>query len=152
MARPFSRIKLIVLRRYPPEKAPTNQNASYVSAQTCKSGKGAIITSLIQLPGNTTNGRPAPGRTGLCLGTALVRVTKKSTTDHGSNTSKQGKGTRGERGRRGRRGRGGSERDVVGIELTEGGGGGERNGSHRERHDNPPTTTNPTPSPSATQT
>lgn len=146
VARPFSRIKLIIRRRYPSDKPLANQNASYVSAQTCKSGKAAILTSLIQLPGDTSNGRPGPGRTGLCLGTALVKVTKKSTKNHSS--KKQGNGT-GDRRRRGRRGeeRGG---DVVGIALTEG-GMGETNGSLRERrHDHPPT--NPTPSPSAVQT
>lgn len=112
MARPFSRIKLIVQSRQKDRKLP-EQRASYVSAQTCKSGKAGILTTFIQLPGDGPSGRPAPGRTGLCVGTALVRVSKKSR----------------ERGTKGKKGRGGEEEEV-GIPST---GEAERNGSLRER-------------------
>ena len=70
-----------------------------------------MLTTFIQLPSGSTSGRPAPGRTGLCLGTALVKITKKG----------KGKG----RGR----GRGGGE-EAMEIQST---GEGERNGSLRER-------------------
>ena len=70
-----------------------------------------MLTTFIQLPSGSTSGRPAPGRTSLCLGTALVKITKKG----------KGKG-------RGRGRRGGEE--AMEIQST---GEGERNGSLRER-------------------
>ena len=122
MARPFSRIKLVVRQRFLGQKKPLVQNASYVSAQTCKSGKAGVLTTFIQLPGETSNGRPAPGRTGLCLGSTLVKVSKRITHNH------RGKG----KGRK----RGGREED----EIQQSTGEGETNGSlalrerRHERH------------------
>lgn len=118
VARPFSRIKLIVQSRQIDQKLP-QQRASYVSAQTCRSGKAGVLSTFIQLPGDTPSGRPSPGRTGLCVGTALVRVSKRSTPR--------------ERGPKGKeRVRGGRGEEEVGIQS---GGEGERNGSLRERLD-----------------
>lgn len=116
MARPFSRIKLIVQSRQMDRKLP-EQRASYVSAQTCKSGKAGVLTTFIQLPGDGLSGRPAPGRTGLCVGMALVKVSKRSTRE---------RGTKGKERRRGGRG----DEEEVGIQSA---GEGERNGSLRER-------------------
>ena len=81
----------MVQRRLPGQKPPV-QKASYVAAQTCKSGKAAVLTSLIQLPGDSASGRPAPGRTGVCLGTALVRVSKKSVKGKGKRVGVGGGG------------------------------------------------------------
>lgn len=111
VARPFSRIKLIVQRRLPGEKLPV-QNASYLSAQTCKSGKAGILTTFIQLPGESSSGRPSPGRTGLCLGTTLVKVSKRTTRDRSGKRKERGEG----------------REEVVGLQSA-----GERNGSLRER-------------------
>lgn len=116
MARPFSRIKLIVQSRQTDRKLP-EQRASYVSAQTCKSGKAGVLTTFIQLPGDGPSGRPAPGRTGLCVGTALVKVSKRST---------RNRGIKGKERRR----EGGGDEEEVGIQSA---GEGERNGSLRER-------------------
>ena len=107
VARPFSRVKIILHRRAGHKKAQQN-TSSYVSYQPCKSGKAAILTSFIHLPGNSADGRPAHGRTGLCLGTALVRLNDKSGKDRGG------------RGRKRRGGREGEGEEMVGLQQSNG--------------------------------
>ena len=46
--------------------------------------KAAIVSVLVQLPGNMENGRPRQGQTGVCFGSALVRIKTKSTAAAGS--------------------------------------------------------------------
>lgn len=64
--------------------APEDQlpavNASYVGVETCKINKAAILSLFVRLPGNQGNGRPVVGRSGLCIGSTLVKVipSKKS--------------------------------------------------------------------------
>lgn len=81
MARPFARMKLQI------DKLNTEsgneiqpQNASYVGVETCRDNKAAILSLFIRLPGNQATGRPVMGRSGLCVGSTLVRVnpSKKS--------------------------------------------------------------------------
>ena len=56
------------------------QNASYIGVETCRDNKAAILSLFIRLPGNQTTGRPVVGRSGLCVGSTLVKVnpSKKS--------------------------------------------------------------------------
>ena len=56
------------------------QNASYVGVETCRDNKAAILSLFIRLPGNQTTGRPTVGRSGLCVGSTVVKVnpSKKS--------------------------------------------------------------------------
>lgn len=124
VARPFSRIKIILHRRARQKKTQHN-TSSYVSYQPCKSGKAAILTSFIHLPGDSVDGRPAHGRTGLCLGTALVRLNDRSTKDKGSG------GRGGRKGGRKRRGRAGEGEEMVGLQQQQQQqhSEGERNGS-----------------------
>lgn len=120
VARPFSRIKLIVQKRLS-LKPPFEQRAAHISLQSCRTSKAGILTTFIQLPGESLNGHPAPGRTGLCLGTALVKVS----------SSKKARSL----GRGGRwkstSGNAGGEDELV--TSTAVGSEGERNGSLRER-------------------
>ena len=117
VARPFSRIKIILHPRAGQKKTLPN-SASYVCYQSCRSKKAAILTTFIHLPGDSADGRPSPGRTGLCLGTALVRLNDKSLKQSDSI---------GRRRRRGRRGEG-EEEEMVSIRQPQS-EGGERNGS-----------------------
>ena len=75
MARPFARMKLQIGKL---STAPENEfqavNASYVGVETCKINKAAILSLFVRLPGNPTNGRPVVGRSGLCIGSTLVKV------------------------------------------------------------------------------
>ena len=81
MARPFARMKLQIGKL---STAPENElqavKASYVGVETCKINKAAILTLFVRLPGNPTNGWPVVGRSGLCIGSTLVKVnpSKKS--------------------------------------------------------------------------
>ena len=75
MARPFARMKLQVEKfnseQYDVYRA---QNASYVSVETCRDNKSAILSLFVRLPGNQLTGQPVMGRSGLCVGNTLVRV------------------------------------------------------------------------------
>ena len=46
--------------------------------------KAAVVSVLVQLPGNTENGRPRQGQTGVCFGSALVRIKTKPSPSAGS--------------------------------------------------------------------
>ena len=81
MARPFARMKFNIAKL---STAPENElqavNPSYVGVETCKINKAAILSLFVRLPGNPTTGQPVVGRSGLCIGSTLVKVnpTKKS--------------------------------------------------------------------------
>ena len=81
MARPFARMKLQV-EKFNSEQYDVYQaqNASYVSVETCRDNKSAILSLFVRLPGNKLTGQPVMGRSGLCVGNTLVRVnpSKKS--------------------------------------------------------------------------
>lgn len=81
VARPFARMKLQIEKLYrDPDDEYQPQNASYIGVETCRDNKAAILSLFIRLPGNQTTGRPIVGRSGLCVGSTMVKVnpSKKS--------------------------------------------------------------------------
>ena len=75
VARPFARMKLQIEKLYSdPDDEYHPQNASYIGVETCKDNKAAILSLFIRLPGNQTTGRPVVGRSGLCVGSTMVKV------------------------------------------------------------------------------
>lgn len=75
MARPFTRVTL-AFENAPVSTVPlpTEQNPSYLGVEACKDDKAAVLSLLVQLPGDHGTGYPSPGRTGLCMGSTLVYV------------------------------------------------------------------------------
>ena len=73
MARPFAKLKLVMDRPSVGEQHP-----SYVAVETCRDEKTAVLSLFVRLPGDRETGRPMCGRTGICTGSTLVRVNKKS--------------------------------------------------------------------------
>lgn len=74
--RPFARVKAMV------EKTPdlhAKQSASYVSVETCRDNKAAVLSLLIRLPGDRQRGVPTVNRTGIGFGSTLVRMNQSST-------------------------------------------------------------------------
>ena len=123
VARPFSRIKILIQKRSS-LKPPFEQKAAQVSLQPCRSSKAGVATTFIQLPGEGFNGRPAPGRTGLCLGTALVKVS----------SSRMSKTRRGRwKSRNGGSAGGGDDDHVMSSRLQGASEGESSNGTLRER-------------------
>lgn len=81
MARPFARMKLQIEKLYKdPDDEYQPQNASYIGVETCRDNKAAILSLFVRLPGNQITGRPVVGRSGLCVGSTMVKVnpSKKS--------------------------------------------------------------------------
>ncbi len=79
VARPFARIKTIISPVPPPTAdSPPPQHPSYVAVETCRSGKAAVLSLFIRLPGDHKTGRPCPGRSGLAIGSTLVGVNSMS--------------------------------------------------------------------------
>ncbi len=75
VARPFARIKTIINPVPVPTDSPSPpQHPSYVAVETCRSGKAAMLSLFIRLPGDHKTGRPCPGRSGLAIGSTLVGV------------------------------------------------------------------------------
>lgn len=70
VSRPFARMKLVVTK--PDFEEP--QSPGYTAVETLKSGKTAVLSLLVRLPGNQEGGHAEPGRSGLCVGSTLVRV------------------------------------------------------------------------------
>lgn len=69
--RPFARLKAVV---EPKPDIHAKQNSSYVSVETCKDTKAAVLSLLIRLPADKTTGRPPVNRTGMGFGSTLVRM------------------------------------------------------------------------------
>lgn len=94
VARPFARIKTIINSPPVPTDAPSPpQHPSYVAVETCRSGKAAILSLFIRLPGDQKTGRPCPGRSGLAIGSTLVGVnsaTKKPKDKSSSKKKREG--------------------------------------------------------------
>ena len=77
MARPFAKLKLVVDEKPELNKTdspPFQQHPSYIAVETCKDSKAAVLSLFIQLPGNSETGKPGVGRSGLCIGNALVKL------------------------------------------------------------------------------
>lgn len=118
VARPFARVTLLV-ENQPAAKLltePKKPNPSYVAVETCKNDKAAILTLFVRLPGDHETGLPSLGRTGLCLGSAVVHV---------NSNKKPKKGVR-------QRRRGEEEEEEQGERRGGGGGGGIRGASTSE--------------------
>ena len=49
------------------------QSPSYISVETVKSSKTAVLSLFVRLPGDG-RGSAMPGRSGVCVGSTLVRV------------------------------------------------------------------------------
>ena len=73
--RPFARIKAVI-EKHPDLKA--KHSASYVSVETCRDNKAAVLSLLIRLPGNRENGTPTVNRTGIGFGSTLVKMNQSS--------------------------------------------------------------------------
>ena len=69
--RPFARLKAVV---EPKPNIHAKQNSSYVSVETCKDSKAAILSLLIRLPADKSTGKPSVNRTGVGFGSTLVRM------------------------------------------------------------------------------
>ena len=75
MARPFARIKLYVEKFNPKTTDPVeSQDASYIGVETLRDSKAAILSLFIRLPGDEDTGLPVLGRSGICVGSTLVKV------------------------------------------------------------------------------
>lgn len=53
---------------------PTEQNPSYLAVEASQDDRAAVLSLLVQLPGDHATGRPSLGRTGVCIGSTLVYV------------------------------------------------------------------------------
>lgn len=75
VARPFARV-LLRVDSAPSSTCPlpTEQNPSYVGVEACRDDKAAVLSMMVQMPGDLKTGRPSHGRTGLCLGSTLVYI------------------------------------------------------------------------------
>ena len=71
VSRGFARIK-VILDKKPHYEVP--QTPTYTGVESLKNNKAAILTVFVRLPGDSSTGRPTPGRTGLCFGSTLVRM------------------------------------------------------------------------------
>ena len=91
VARPFARMKLQIEKLYKEQDDENQpQNASYIGVETCRDNKAAILSLFIRLPGNQTTGRPVVGRSGLCVGSTMVKV-NPSNKSKGNNKVKKRK-------------------------------------------------------------
>lgn len=75
VARPFTKVMLEVANApVSTTPLPTEQNPSYLGVEACQDDKAAVLSLLVQLPGDHGTGRPSLGRTGVCIGSTLVYV------------------------------------------------------------------------------
>jgi hypothetical protein len=80
VARPFTKVMLAIDNSpVSTSPIPTEQSPSYLGVEACRDDKAAVLSLMVQLPGNHETGRPSLGRTGVCIGSTLVYVngTKK---------------------------------------------------------------------------
>ena len=71
MSRPFAKLKLVISKT---REQDIPQLPSYAAVETCKDNRGAVLSLCVRLPGDSKTGKPAPGRTGICFGSTLVKV------------------------------------------------------------------------------
>ncbi|XP_065882352.1 attractin-like protein 1 [Dysidea avara] len=71
ISRPFTKMNVIVNNKPTLEK----QQASCVGVEPCSDGKAAVLSLLVQLPGDKGN-KPRHGQSGVCVGSALVRSSR----------------------------------------------------------------------------
>lgn len=75
MARPFTKVMLAVDNTpVSTTPLPTEQDPSYLGVEACRDDKAAVLSLLVQLPGDHDTGRPSIGRTGMCIGSTLVYI------------------------------------------------------------------------------
>ena len=100
MARPFARIKTIINPIPIPEDTPSPpQHPSYVAVETCRSGKAAVLSLFVRLPGDHKTGRPSPGRSGLAIGSTLVGVNSATKKPKDKSSKKKREGAEDEQNR-----------------------------------------------------
>lgn len=116
MARPFTKAMLSIPHApVSTTPLPTEHSPSYLGVEACRDEKAAVLSLVVQLPGNHETGRPSVGRTGICIGSTLVHVNgtkkpkpKKKTAGNRQNgivpAGQQGGGAGGQRRRRRREG------------------------------------------------
>ena len=94
MARPFARIKLHVEKLNPKTTDPVkSQDASYVGVETLRDSKAAILSLFIHLPGDLDTGLPVLGRSGICVGSTLVKVNSSKKLVESTQVKRRNKGT-----------------------------------------------------------
>ena len=53
------------------------QRASCIGVEPCSDGKAAVLSLLVQLPGESSStNKPRHGQSGLCVGSALVKSSR----------------------------------------------------------------------------
>ena len=53
------------------------QRASCIGVEPCTDGKAAVLSLLVQLPGESSStNKPRHGQSGLCIGSALVKSSR----------------------------------------------------------------------------
>ena len=65
------------------------QQVGYVGVEPLVDNKAAVVSILVQLPGKPENGRPRQGQTGVCFGSALVRIKTKPSSSAGNKKKKR---------------------------------------------------------------
>eukprot|EP00731_Ephydatia_muelleri_P020317 Em0013g44a len=71
VSRPFARVKLEIDKT---SQLSAPQMASYAAVEILRDGRAGILTVFVKLPGNQSTNKPNPGRTGICLGSTLVKL------------------------------------------------------------------------------
>ena len=108
MARPFTKVMLSVPHApVSTNPLPTEQDPSYLGVEACRDDKAAVLSLVVQLPGNHETGRPSMGRTAICIGSTLVHVngTKKTKPKKKNGQRQNGNAPAGQGGGAGGRGR-----------------------------------------------
>lgn len=73
ISRPFTKMNVLVSSKPNMGK----QRASCIGVEPCGNGKAAVLSLLVQLPGESTStNRPRHGQSGLCIGSALVKSSR----------------------------------------------------------------------------
>ena len=68
------------------------QRASCVAVEPCGDGKAAVLSLLVQLPGESSStNKPRHGQSGLCVGSALVKSSRTASEikQRGHNTTQR---------------------------------------------------------------
>lgn len=101
VARPFARIRAVIepVQVPTPDSPPPPQHPSYVGVETCRSGKAAVLSLFVRLPGNHKTGKPCAGRSGLAVGSTLVNVNSSSKKDKSKKKSRRESSSDNEQGR-----------------------------------------------------